>query len=147
MAGLSSVMGPDDLFFIGLDLKKDPEVIRNAYNDPHGYTRDFNLNLLHRFNRELGADFNPDGFIHAPLYDPQTGRAGSFLVSTRDQEVFFAETGDTIGFKQWETIKTEVSQKYDTNMIEELAEASGFAVQKNFYDSRNYFVNSLWKKA
>jgi L-histidine N-alpha-methyltransferase len=147
LKGIRQAMRDDDLFFIGLDLKKDPEVIRKAYNDSQGFTREFNLNLLTRFNRELGANFNLDGFIHAPIYDPQSGTAKSFLVSTRDQEVQFSKTDESISFKQWETIQTEISQKYDLTMIEELANASGFQVVEHFFDSRHFFVNSLWRKA
>jgi L-histidine N-alpha-methyltransferase len=146
LSGLNQVMSEDDLFFIGLDLKKDPEVIRKAYDDSKGHTRDFNLNLLARFNKELGANFDLQGFIHSPLYDPQSGTARSFLVSTRDQEVRFELTDESISFKQWETIQTEISQKYDLGMIDTMAEASGFQVVENFFDRRFYFVNSLWRK-
>ena len=143
---ISSAMSDDDLFFIGLDLKKDPEVIRQAYDDPHGHTREFNLNLLKRMNRELGADFNPEQFLHSPGYDPGTGTATSFLVSKSDQEVYFSQANETIRFNRGESIYTEMSQKYDLEMIRDMSETSGFSVMKNFFDSRQYFVNSLWKK-
>ena len=143
---INQAMSADDLFFIGLDLKKDPEVIRKAYNDPHGHTRNFNLNLLHRMNSEFGADFDIPGFFHSPVYDPATGTAKSYLVSSRDQEVHFARLDETISFGKWEAIFTEMSQKYDLGMIEELAASSGFQVVNHFFDSRDYFVNSLWKK-
>ncbi|MCK5137268.1 MAG: L-histidine N(alpha)-methyltransferase [Bacteroidales bacterium] len=146
LSQLNLVMSDDDLFFIGLDLKKDPEVIRRAYDDPHGHTRDFNLNLLKRLNRELGADFNLDHFMHAPYYDPETGTAKSYLVSTRDQNVRLQDVDDTIHFGKWETIYTEMSQKYDMEMIHDLADASGFRVAESFFDRREYFVNSLWEK-
>ena len=116
---LNRSMGEDDLLFIGLDLKKDPEVIRKAYNDPHGHTRDFNLNLLRRMNRELGANFEPDYFTHESIYDPGTGAAKSYLVSDRDQEVYFSATDESICFRKGENIYTEMSQKYDLEMIGE----------------------------
>lgn len=147
LSDLRRVLSEEDLFFIGLDLKKDPEIIRKAYNDPHGYTRNFNLNLLHRFNRELGADFDPDAFIHAPRYDPASGTASSFLVSLRDQKVYFRDIEETILFQEGESIHTEISQKYDLDTIKKMAEASGFKVARNFFDSKNYFVSSLWKVA
>lgn len=146
LRGLNQAMSDDDLFFIGLDLKKDPEVIRKAYNDPYGYTREFNLNLLTRFNRELGANFDLDGFAHQPAYDPQSGTASSFLVSTKDQEVLFAEIDESIHFKEGEAILTEISQKYDLDMMEKLASDSGFQIVENFFDGRRYFVSSLWRK-
>ncbi len=143
---LNAAMGADDLLFIGLDLKKDPEVIRNAYNDPHGYTREFNLNLLRRMNRELGADFNPDYFTHEPCYDSGTGAAKSYLVSNREQEVYFSRIDETISFRKWEPIYTERSQKYDLEMIHSMAESSGFKITENYFDNRQFFVNSLWSK-
>ena len=66
---LSSVLNHGDIVITGFDLVKNPDIILKAYNDPHGYTRDFNLNLLSRMNYELGADFNPSNFIHTPVYD------------------------------------------------------------------------------
>jgi dimethylhistidine N-methyltransferase len=147
LSGLRRVMSEDDLFFIGLDLKKDPDIICKAYDDPHGYTRDFNLNLLHRFNRELGADFDPEAFMHAPRYDENSGTASSSLVSKKDQQVYFKEGQETIRFFEGESIHTEISQKYDLESIEKMAEASGFKVSRNFFDSKHYFVSSLWKVA
>lgn len=146
LSNISRSMLDNDRFFIGLDLKKDPGVIRRAYDDPHGYTREFNLNLLVRLNRELGADFNTDHFIHAPSYDPADGAARSYLVSTEEQEVFFAALDKTILFEKGERIYTEMSQKYDLEMIADMAEKSGFEIVENFFDRRKYFINSIWKK-
>jgi len=143
---LNHVMNPNDKVFIGFDLKKDPEVILNAYDDPHGHTRNFNLNLLRRLNRELLADFNIQYFSHQPFYDPDTGAAESYLISLKEQDVYFGATGDTIHFRRGESIFTEVSQKYDQQMIGQLAEENGFEIAKNFTDSRKYFLNSLWRK-
>jgi uncharacterized SAM-dependent methyltransferase len=140
-------LSEEDLFFIGLDLKKDPEIIRKAYDDPHGFTREFNLNLLRRFNRELGANFDPEAFEHAPQYDPESGTASSALLSRKDQSVCIAESQETIFFKKGEPIHTEISQKYDLKTIKKMAEASGFALKKNFFDGKHYFVSSLWKVA
>ncbi|MDA3821195.1 MAG: L-histidine N(alpha)-methyltransferase [Bacteroidales bacterium] len=146
LSKLSSMMTKNDKLFMGLDLKKDPDVIRNAYDDPNGYTSSFNLNLLERFNRELGADFNMENFRHSAVYDPITGAAKSYLISTKKQRVRFKEINREVSFNKWEAIYTEMSQKYDTEMIQDLASASGFIVEENFYDSQNYFINTLWKK-
>ena len=143
---LSSMMTSKDKLFLGLDLKKDPHIIRKAYDDAAGHTREFNLNLLKRFNRELDADFDTSCFRHAPVYDPITGTAKSYLVSTKDQVVSFPAIGKEIQFQKWEAIYTEMSQKYDLDMIRELAESSGFEVVKNYYDSQGYFINTLWTK-
>jgi dimethylhistidine N-methyltransferase len=146
LSQISAAMSCDDLFFIGLDMKKDPEVIRLAYDDPHGHTSEFNLNLLRRMNRELGADFNTDQFYHRPAYDPESGVATSHLVSNKNQVVTIALCNESIAFREGESIYTEMSQKYDLNMIQDMAETAGFSVEKNFFDNRKYFVNSLWRK-
>lgn len=143
---LASVMNPSDKLFIGFDLKKDPAIIQSAYNDPHGHTRDFNLNLLTRINRELGADFDRSKFRHVPHYDVYQGAAKSYIVSTCDQDVHIEALGKSYHFRQWESIYTEMSQKFDDRLINKLADSAGFTVYNNFYDSRKYFVNSLWKK-
>ncbi len=138
-------MKAQDQLFIGFDLKKDPRVIMNAYDDPHGNTRDFNLNLLERLNRELGANFRVKNFRHHAVYDPVSGAAKSYLVSLTDQQVDIDELETSFHFKPFETIYTEMSQKYNLEMIEELAYSCGFEIKQNFYDSKRYFVNSLWK--
>ncbi|MFO8130238.1 MAG: L-histidine N(alpha)-methyltransferase [Bacteroidales bacterium] len=142
---VAGVLNPGDKLFLGFDLKKDPEIILKAYNDPAGHTRKFNLNLLDRLNRELGANFNRDTFRHHPVYDPHSGAAKSYLMSIQDQTVRLEALGRDIHFYKWETIFTEISQKFDTTMIENLATETGFMVRKNFFDKRKYFVNSLWE--
>lgn len=142
---LRMVLNPQDQIFIGFDLKKDPEVILRAYNDPHGYTASFNLNLLRRINDELNGNFELLKFKHHEVYDPQNGTARSFLVSREKQSVFIGTLNKTIHFEKWETVFTEMSQKYDLQMINLLAEKSGFEVVRNYFDKRLYFVNSLWK--
>lgn len=141
---LKNVMHPHDLLFIGFDLKKEPVIIMDAYNDPHGFTSDFNLNLLRRMNNELGANFNLDRFKHEEVYDEKTGAARSYIVSLEQQQVLFDELNTKISFKKNEKIYVEISQKYDEAMIQNLARKSGFKVQQNFFDSKNYFVDSLW---
>lgn len=133
-----------DKIMIGFDLKKNPKTILEAYNDKTGFTKAFNLNLLHRLNRELGANFQVDRFDHYPIYDPVSGAARSYLISLADQRVHIEALKKEVHFKQWEYVYTEVSQKYDLKMIEELAKASGFKVTQNFFDCRHYFVDSLW---
>ena len=139
---LKAVMQKDDLLFIGFDLKKDPKIVLDAYNDPHGYTSAFNYNLLHRINRELKADIDVNGFEHFETYDESTGTASSYLKSIKPQEVQLL--GHTIKFLENELIFMEISQKYDSNMINSLADIAGFKVFREYYDARKYFVNSVW---
>ncbi len=143
---LSEFAHKGDKVFIGFDLKKSPEIIMNAYDDPHGHTRDFNLNHLARLNRELGADFNLVNFEHHTEYDPQTGALKSFLISKTNQNVVIEKLNKSFRFKQWEPIFMELSQKFDLETIELLASNHGFKVENHFTDSRNYFVDSLWVK-
>ena len=103
-------MRPGDLLVIGFDLKKHPKIILDAYNDHQGITRAFNLNLLYRINRELGADFNPDQFGHYPVYDPGSGACRSYLISLTAQEVHVGDI--TITFRENEPLYMEISQKY-----------------------------------
>jgi dimethylhistidine N-methyltransferase len=142
---LSSAMSKDDLLFIGVDLQKDPRVILNAYDDPSGVTSAFNLNLLKRINRELDANFVIENFMHYASYHPTDGAARSYLLSREEQTVRIGALGQNFKFAQWEPIYMEISQKYTLEMLEELAEKSGFRIVKNFFDSKNYYTNSLWK--
>ena len=135
-----------DILLIGFDLMKDPAKILAAYGDRDGVTRDFNLNLLHRMNQELGADFDLSSFQHFPTYDPITGETKSHLISTVDQSVHIEALAETFHFNEWEAIHTEVSQKYSYRMIEQYAESAGFKILENLTDSKGYFVDSVWEK-
>ena len=134
-----------DILLIGFDLKKKPATIIEAYNDKEGITRSFNLNLLERINRELGGNFNCDQFEHYPLYNPETGEMKSYLISTKEQEVHIEALGRQFHFDEWETIHVEVSQKFSLAQISSMAEKSGFRVVKNLFDSKRYFVDSVWE--
>ncbi len=143
---LSNFMNIGDKLLIGFDLKKSPGIVMDAYNDPHGYTRRFNLNLLVRLNRELGADFDVDRFDQYTEYNPETGEVRSFLISKVSQHVHFEALNQTFCFNQWEPVFMERSRKYDFKTISKLADDNGFRIEHNFSDSRNYFVDSLWEK-
>ena len=141
---LNGFTNPGDQLFIGFDQKKSPEIIKKAYDDPHGHTRKFNLNHLYRLNNELGADFNIDKFEQHTEYDPKTGEVKSYLVSTENQVVRFNSLEEEFEIKQWEPIFMELSRKFDLESIENLAEKYGFVVKQHFTDKRNFFMNSLW---
>ncbi len=141
---IRSAMAPGDAFLVGLDLKKDPDVIRAAYNDAAGHTRDFNLNLLARINRELGGEFELELFEHVPDYDEDSGTARSGVRSRVEQNVQVAALNRVFHFSRGENIHLEISQKYDEALIGDLSSASGFVVEKSFVDSRNYFTDQVW---
>ena len=134
----------DDHLLIGFDLKKDPQIILNAYNDKKGITREFNLNLLRRINNELNADFVIENFKHFPTYNPESGECKSYLVSNHKQRVFIGDT-EFIEFDEQETIDMEISTKYSINQTNEIAKLSGFKPVEYFYDSKQWFVDALWK--
>ena len=142
---LRAVMNDTDLLFIGFDLQKDPRVILRAYDDAQNVTAEFNLNLLARINRELGANFNLNDFSHYASYHPIEGAARSFLISRKTQTIFIESLNKTFDFAAWEPIFMEISQKYSLAMIEELAQTSGFEVSQYFFDSQKFYTNSLWK--
>jgi len=141
---LAENLNAQDGLLVGFDLKKDPAVILPAYNDASGVTAAFNKNLLSRINTELNANFNLNNFIHYPVYNPHAGTAKSYLVSTSAQSVYLAKLGVTISFHAWESIHTEISQKYSHNMIEKMAKAAGLKVKEIYTDEKNYYANYLF---
>lgn len=134
---------PGDYVLMGFDLQKDPQTVLEAYNDKGGFTRDFNLNLLHRINRELSGNFNVNQFKHFPNYDPGTGACKSYLISLKDQQVEVAD--HSFNFHKHEPIFMEVSQKYTAAQTNELAIKSGFEPVRHFYDSKKWFLDAVWK--
>lgn len=146
MTQVQQLMTGDDLFLVGFDQKKDPQEILDAYNDSSGVTEAFNKNILTRINRELEGDFNPDNFMHWEVYDPETGTAKSYLVSRQAQEVCIRSLDLKVHFKPWETIHTEISQKYDDEVVAWLAAQTGLQIVDAFSDGRELFKNYIFKK-
>jgi len=146
MMKIAESMEPHDKLLIGFDLKKDYDLIKNAYDDPHGYTREFNLNLLRRINSELGADFNVGKFDHKPVYDDDNGVALSYIESLTKQKVYIKATEKSYSFEAGEKIHTEISRKYDLQTIKKIAKNTGLVVKDTFFDSRKYFADVLFEK-
>ncbi len=143
---LKDTMTRDDLLFMGFDQKKNPQTILDAYNDAAGITAAFNKNLLVRINRELGGDFEIEKFKHWELYDPETGTAKSYLIATEAMKVTIEALELTIHFDPWETIHTEISQKYDEKVIKWLAKESGLEIETSFKDSNAYYTDYIFRK-
>jgi dimethylhistidine N-methyltransferase len=139
---LRSYLQPGDQCIIGFDLVKNPAIIKRAYDDRAGLTREFNLNLLTRINRELEADFPVDLFNHYCSYDPLTGAAKSFLVCLNDMVVNIS--GTIIPFEKDECVWTEISQKYSKNQIRQMAINNGFIQTAEFLDTRSWFMDAIW---
>lgn len=146
LRGLQVQMGVEDLLFIGFDQKKHPQKILDAYNDPEGITAAFNKNVLVRINKELGGDFKPDKFMHWEVYDPESGTAKSYLVSRERQTVSIEALDLKVNFEAWETIHTEISQKYDDATVQWLAEEAGLSPIQMYSDPEGVYKNVLFKK-
>ncbi len=137
LSGAARLAGPGGGMLIGIDLKKDTAILDAAYNDAAGVTAEFNLNLLARINRELGADFDLSAFAHRAFYNAAEGRVEMHLVSRRDQKVRLA--GTTIDFHAGETIHTENSYKYDIDEFQAMARRAGFTPRKVWTDPQRLF--------
>jgi len=135
-----------DCVLLGLDLIKPSFVVLPAYNDAAGLTRDFNLNLLGRINRELGADFDLAQWKHEPSYDEAEGVARSALVSRIRQQVRVGALQETFAFEAGEPIHTEISRKYSLAVLEEILAGTGLVLEQVFYDRRRYFGDFLLRK-
>ncbi len=126
-----------DSLLIGVDLKKDHRLLEAAYNDEAGVTAAFNMNLLTRINREVGADFDLSRFRHRAFYDAREGRIEMQLISTRRQIVQAADA--TIDFLEGEAISTEYSYKYTVDEFQKLASSAGFVPARVWTDEHRLF--------
>ncbi len=145
MRTLWNACNPGDLVLTGFDLKKDIDVMLAAYNDHEGVTREFNLNLLRRINRELDGDFNPAGFQHYGTYNVFSGAMESYLVSLRRQEVSIGALNKSFTFDPWEPILVEYSFKFLASDIDDLARETGFRPVGAWQDERGWFTDALWR--
>ncbi|HEU4593542.1 MAG TPA: L-histidine N(alpha)-methyltransferase [Pyrinomonadaceae bacterium] len=143
LLALRRVLRAGDALLLGADLKKEPRVLDDAYDDPLGVTAAFNLNLLARINRELGADFDPRAFRHVGRYNEREGRVEMYVESRRAQVVRIAALDLEIHFAEGERIHTEYSYKYDLEEIGDLAARSGFALARTWLDERALFSSNL----
>ena len=142
----ASGMKKGDKLLMGIDLQKSPRIIQKAYDDPHGITKAFNMNLLKRINRELEADIDLEQFDFYCHYNPENGEVNSYLFSKIKQRFYSRTLNKSFVFQQGETIWTELSKKYSFTEIEELADKLDFKVVENFLDEKKYFTDSLWEK-
>lgn len=139
----AGLLRPGDLLLLGADLQKDTELLTEAYNDRKGVTAAFNLNLLVRLNRELGADFDPDGFRHLAFYNEEFQRVEMHLESTRDQRIHLG--GEQYVFSQGETVHTENSYKFTESGLRAEAEAAGFHPVASWQDDHRWFTVELFE--
>ncbi len=145
LARFRRAAGSDGLVLLGVDLRKDPNVLHAAYNDASGITAQFNKNVLHRMNAELGADFDLDAFRHYAFYEPRTGRIEMHLVSATRQTVTI--DGQSFLFEDGESICTERSYKYDLPSAEKLGREAGLSMVDAWLDDSRYFAVLLFRVA
>jgi dimethylhistidine N-methyltransferase len=134
---IARLCGPGGGLLIGVDLKKEARLLEPAYDDRQGVTAAFNLNLLARINRDLGADFDLERFEHRAFYDARHGRIEMHLVSRQAQVVHVG--GTPVRFAAGETIRTEYSYKYSREEFARLAQAAGMEVRQVWTDEQGLF--------
>lgn len=145
LTGIKKVMKSEDSLLIGFDMVKDKHILNNAYNDRKGITSKFNLNILNRINRELGADFNTSLFEHNAIYNEEQSRIEMYLVIKSDSEFKIPDLDKKIKFIKGERIHTENSYKFTPDKISELAVKSGLQITNCFTDSNKYFSIYIFK--
>lgn len=140
---LGSNMHVNDKLFLGVDLIKPDNIVLPAYDDPKKITAKFNLNILDRINKELNADFDVDTFQHQPEYSEKEGVAKSFLVSTINQTATIKSINKTFSFVAGEKIHTEISRKYNDEVLNNILNNTDLKVKTKFTDSKNYFADYI----
>ncbi len=136
LTNIARLVQPGGALLIGADLKKDPAILNAAYNDTQRITAAFNLNLLRRINRELGANFKLEQFTHQAFYNPRKGCVEMHLVSRMDQTVKVADR--SFAFTAGESIHTENSYKYDPDEFATMV-AAGFELVQRWTDTQGRF--------
>ncbi|NOT55947.1 MAG: L-histidine N(alpha)-methyltransferase [Deltaproteobacteria bacterium] len=142
---LARTLQRGDYFLIGLDLRKPIAVLEPAYNDAAGVTAAFNLNLLQRMNRELGARFDASTFAHHAFYNMDQHQVEMHLRSTVAQEVRISALEMRVAFDAGETIHTEISRKFEPAEVRAQLASHGFTPRAQWADAREWFLVSLFQ--
>jgi L-histidine Nalpha-methyltransferase len=141
---VGEILEPGDALLLGTDLEKDVAAQLLAYNDPAGVTAAFNLNLLARINRELGATFNLARFQHEARWNDENKRIEMHLRSVQEQSVEIRAANLRLTFRDGETIWTESSHKYRAEEVVQMAECTGFRCEGQWIDSEWAFAQNLF---
>jgi dimethylhistidine N-methyltransferase len=132
-----AILGKGSRMVIGIDLEKDERTLSDAYNDTAGVTARFNLNVLHRINRELGGDFDVGAFIHRAIYNRDRHRIEMHLISKK--ELTAQVLGQAFSFRPGESIHTENSYKYSIDRFGLLVRVSGWRLLQSWTDAARMF--------
>jgi dimethylhistidine N-methyltransferase len=138
LGSIARLVGPAGGLLIGFDLDKPESIVLPAYNDSLGKSAAFNLNVLARINRELGANFDLTAFSHRAIYNRERERMEMYLVSAAPQIVRVA--GHEFAFDEGEVIHTEYSYKYKLDHFNRLTARAGFTVARQWTDPLSYFM-------
>ncbi len=144
---IGMLLGPEDRLLLGTDLVKDPEVIEAAYDDPQGVTAEFNRNVLHVINRELDADFSPEGFDHVAFFDRRHEWIEMRLRAREPQSVRIAGVALHVEFAAGEELRTEISAKFTRSRLESDFAAAGLRLDSWYTDADALFALSLAARA
>ena len=142
---MAAILGPEDVFLLGIDLKKSPAIVVPAYDDAQGVTAAFNQNVLHRINYELGGQFDPQSFEHVAFYNAERGRIEMHLRSRLLQQVPIVKIEQAISFRKDETIHTESSYKYTADEVRDLGYRANLVLRRTWFDARRYFLVALFR--
>jgi dimethylhistidine N-methyltransferase len=134
LRGVRRALPGETWLLMGTDLRKNPDILRAAYDDAAGVTAAFNKNILHRINRDLGGHFDPDQFHHVALWNEDESRVEMHLESALAQEIAVDALRLRVRFGRGETIHTESSCKYDLPRVERLLSAAGFSREASYSD-------------
>jgi L-histidine N-alpha-methyltransferase len=144
---ISDLLGPEDRMLLGTDLVKDPDVLEAAYDDPDGVTAQFNLNVLHVINRELGANFPTEKFEHVAFFDRKHEWIEMRLRAREACSVEIRDLGMNVEFAAREELRTEISAKFTRPRLEADFAAAGLALLDWFTDEDELFALSLAARA
>lgn len=139
-------MTPKDKFMVGMDMKKDLDVILKAYDDSKGVTAAFNKNILKRINESLEANFDLASFDHAARWNDSKSRVEMHLVSLKDQTVRINSLNRDFLFKKGESIHTENSHKFSEDQIQLLVGRSGLQIERQFFDEKKWFSLNIFRQ-
>jgi L-histidine N-alpha-methyltransferase len=146
LRGIAKTLGPDDHLLLGVDLVKDPAVIEAAYNDGAGVTAAFNRNVLRVINRELAADFDPDGFDHVAFFDREHEWVEMRLRARQRMTVRVGRLALQVEFAAREELRTEISAKFTVDRLEADLAAAGLELAELEVDERGLFAVSLARR-
>jgi dimethylhistidine N-methyltransferase len=140
-----TALQPGDFFLVGCDLRKPTEILEAAYNDAAGVTADFNRNMLRHLNRRFDGNFVPDRFAHRAIYNEAEHQIEMHLISQAEQRVALKRLDLAVSFRAGETVRTEISRKFELAAFTALFARHGFAAVEGWRDARDWFAVTLFK--